>query len=540
MPASGVASRSLRALAMGLALLASPAAVAQSRVQILRDGVGPTDIEEVVALATGGVIVLGEGPTGTWLAELDASGDLVRQTRLLAPERSRATGMELTPDGGTVVAGWYLDTASGFRYGFLVKLDPAWAIEWQSSWRSNCSPEHLVASPDGSWLVPCGGGLCKLDALGTVLWQKSYGPYSGSQNSLTLAPYSADRWLAAMNLQRGPVPEDELILLELDGDGLPSAARLVNGPEQENIHAIHVLPDGTAYVVTRLWGSVTFDTCGVMQLAADGAPAWIVGATMGRAPWLPGTGVAPDGSLVVAGSMQRPGRGHQAGTFELAPDGTAGRWASLGGVLDEFPECVAYTPQGWVVGGTTTSVDGDTAPRTGWLVRVDATFQLPAACDMNGSDALRLDNLAPTITPTTVTYNTPIVVMAAGAITLAPGELTVKTHCTDAPQPPTEVSPPGAMAPLRVQAGGVMTWEDGALSGSDSFDVHRGLIADLRARGYGACFATSLLGTSTTDPALPGAGSGWFYLVRGRNAAGHGMLGSDSSGVESIPLTPCP
>ena len=56
----------LAALALGLALLSTPGARAQSRVHVLRDGAGPTDIDEVLALPSGGLLVLGEGTAGIW------------------------------------------------------------------------------------------------------------------------------------------------------------------------------------------------------------------------------------------------------------------------------------------------------------------------------------------------------------------------------------------------------------------------------------------------------------------------------------------
>lgn len=82
--------------------------------------------------------------------------------------------------------------------------------------------------------------------------------------------------------------------------------------------------------------------------------------------------------------------------------------------------------------------------------------------------------------------------------------------------------------------------DSGSLSGSDTFDVQRGLVSELPARGYGACWQTMLAATTVSDAELPGMGASWFYLVGGRNSAGLGTLGWDSRATERTSPTRCP
>ncbi|MEM7245178.1 MAG: DUF4215 domain-containing protein [Acidobacteriota bacterium] len=110
--------------------------------------------------------------------------------------------------------------------------------------------------------------------------------------------------------------------------------------------------------------------------------------------------------------------------------------------------------------------------------------------------------------------------------------------CT-AVEPPTEVSPRGAMAPLRFFGPVTLRWDEAAASGSDTFNLHRGVLASLRVGSYGTCAQPDLMTNETTDAELPDPGTGWFYLIGGANAGGTGPFGQSSLGVERMPRA-CP
>lgn len=92
---------------------------------------------------------------------------------------------------------------------------------------------------------------------------------------------------------------------------------------------------------------------------------------------------------------------------------------------------------------------------------------------------------------------------------------------------PAEV---GAIAAGPDGASTRLAWDAAALA--DSYDVVRGGLSTL-VTGYGACVATGLTATVWNDAEAPAVGSGFAYLVRGRNVGcgGPGSLGSASGGV---------
>ncbi|MEM7248730.1 MAG: hypothetical protein AAF533_25595 [Acidobacteriota bacterium] len=94
---------------------------------------------------------------------------------------------------------------------------------------------------------------------------------------------------------------------------------------------------------------------------------------------------------------------------------------------------------------------------------------------------------------------------------------------------PLEVSVLGSAQPVTVTPDGTVSWEDGSESGATSFDLYRGEIASLAADHRGECFVAGLTAPSHLDVELS-AGTGWFYLVRGRACGSFGPLGLDGQG----------
>ena len=107
-------------------------------------------------------------------------------------------------------------------------------------------------------------------------------------------------------------------------------------------------------------------------------------------------------------------------------------------------------------------------------------------------------------------------------------------------RPPDEVSPPGALQPLLFVNPSTLTWEDAAVSGSDTFNVYRGDLMNLRAGDRGACLLAAVLLSTASDPTPPPPSGAWVYLVTGINAQGEGSMGADSFGFDRINGTPCP
>ena len=89
--------------------------------------------------------------------------------------------------------------------------------------------------------------------------------------------------------------------------------------------------------------------------------------------------------------------------------------------------------------------------------------------------------------------------------------------------------PPGEVLGLRFSDTTTLVWDPEKSVGV--YDVYRDALAALSGGGYGTCWQQDLVGTTTTDPDVPGSGGGYFYLVTAENRLGEeGTKGSDSGG----------
>ncbi|MDH3283113.1 MAG: hypothetical protein OEQ13_00090 [Acidobacteriota bacterium] len=113
---------------------------------------------------------------------------------------------------------------------------------------------------------------------------------------------------------------------------------------------------------------------------------------------------------------------------------------------------------------------------------------------------------------------------------------------------PGAFSSPGAAGPLVASegAGGTadLSWPSlaGTAGPGTVFHVARGTLADLAAKGDTTGsndLACGLLATTVSDPGLPAAGAGFYYIVRPENACGAGSWGTSSGGLDrSSPACP--
>jgi hypothetical protein len=106
-------------------------------------------------------------------------------------------------------------------------------------------------------------------------------------------------------------------------------------------------------------------------------------------------------------------------------------------------------------------------------------------------------------------------------------------------------APPGEVRHLAFVDATRWVWD--ALAGATTYNVYRGglgalvdLDGDGAAESYGACFDRSLASLADSDVSIPATGSGFFYLVTGRNLAGEGKLGPSSAGADRPNSSPCP
>lgn len=102
---------------------------------------------------------------------------------------------------------------------------------------------------------------------------------------------------------------------------------------------------------------------------------------------------------------------------------------------------------------------------------------------------------------------------------------------------PPDYRPPGEVLNLRFADKTDFGWDPEPSVGR--YNTYRGTLGDFS--GYGTCLHGGLTGNYDTDPAVPPAGTGYFYLVTAENRLSEeGIKGRDSGGAIEPNPAPCP
>jgi len=160
-------------------------------------------------LSTDGDLLMTNGAGDYWIVKLDATGVIEWQRSLGGSSIDTPTAIAMTSDGGYIVAGMAGSTDGDitFNHGlydyWVVKLDNFGTIEWERCYGGSAEESATSISPttDGGYIISgattsTDGDITnnhgqhdywvlKLDATGTIQWQRTYGgTYVDQANSV--------------------------------------------------------------------------------------------------------------------------------------------------------------------------------------------------------------------------------------------------------------------------------------------------------------------------------------------------------------------
>lgn len=161
----------------------------------------------VRATGDGGFVVAGTtesagaGRTDVWVLRLESDGGIRWEATYGGPEDEIANAVVRAKDGGLIVAGTTESYGDGFRDAWILRLDAAGSILWQKAYGGTGmdSADSVLETPDGSIVVAgqfssvgttsADAWVFKLGPTGNIKWQKAYGGTRGdTAYSLEMLP----------------------------------------------------------------------------------------------------------------------------------------------------------------------------------------------------------------------------------------------------------------------------------------------------------------------------------------------------------------
>jgi len=522
-------------------------------------------VGDVIQASDGGFVVVGDAfdrnswDSNVWVGKLDQGGNLewegVYGEGNGRDEHARAVA---ETDGGRFLVAGSGEEASSIRSDLLVlTVEPD---GWLRSARSRGdegvseSAEGLARAADGAWLAaghrPGGAWVTEIDAGPLPDRHPTYGGYSihaitdgdqGFHGAVCTAEVDTREWDARV--------------LSIDFPATVRWDKTYGGPGFEEAMDIRAVSGGGFVLAgySSSWGAGTEDGW-VLMLDGDGNVEWEK-AYGSDQEWERFTSVVEvqGGGFVVVGytsTRTTPDDLDAAWALKLDSQGNILWQKAYGGAgTEEFQAVASASDGGLLMAGWTSSFgfgggfgnDGEF-----WLVKTDADGNVEGDCPfVRDTDVIARDTVAVVADFSTEILSLGVTDTDDPSPRLTPGMVQVREQCGGAPSvelvpPPGEVSPRLAVVPLHFVDRQTLAWDEPVYSGSETFNLYRGLVSGLPGPDFGACLQADLAVSSATDPGVPPSGAIWTYLVSGENAAGEGPLGYGSDGRGRENLSPCP
>lgn len=215
-----------------------------------------------------------------WLLKLDSNGNVQWQQMYGGLDKSfQVNGMQPTQDAGYVLVGTYENRAVSIGEVWVMKANAVGGIDWQWTYGGDMGEEGqaIALTPDGGFLVAAsthsfGAGswdawILKLDASGSIQWQRAYGgPESDSAAAIVA---TVDGGAVFTGRTSSPGPGSDLWAIKLDGQGNVEWETSIGATNSDAGRAIASTADG-GYILA---GYMNADAW-VLKLDASGNLLW--------------------------------------------------------------------------------------------------------------------------------------------------------------------------------------------------------------------------------------------------------------------------
>ncbi len=232
-------------------------------------GFGRFSILDVVELSSGAWIIAGatsvddQPPQAAYIVRLSASGAVDWQYEYLAGVSEHVQSITATSDGGFAIVGWTVSSGAGCEDVWFMKLDAAGTVQWQRTYGgSDCDQGNSIIELSGGgyaiaarttgWTQSGNAPwILVLDAQGNLLWQRVVDGVWGDLSAI--AETAGGGVVALGRVGEAGFPSNDLWAVELDSAGGLRWQRAYEGESGDWGSSIVVMPD-SSFLFGGTWG----------------------------------------------------------------------------------------------------------------------------------------------------------------------------------------------------------------------------------------------------------------------------------------------
>jgi len=316
----------------------------------------------------------------------------------------RAADIQLTADGGCIIAGHTDSFGAGAYDAYLVKLDDQDQVTWAQTYGGKASDYANAVAQTGDGGFICAGltkslGSGKYDAYliktgpnGNLEWEKTYGG-DGDDRAFSVRQTADGGFIVAGYTDSKGAGEDDVYLLKTDARGELVWERTFGGELDDRARYVTSAPKGgflvVGYSVSFAEGKELSADIYILKIDGDGNEEWA--RTFGTTDtdygyWLEYT---PDGGYVISGYNVT----YQVGArdfyiVKVDADGNDTLDKSIGGPLYERSGNILLSDDGGYVLAGHRETHGETDSDI-WLVKTDANGEVVWDQTFGGSNKER-------------------------------------------------------------------------------------------------------------------------------------------------------
>jgi hypothetical protein len=281
-------------------------------------GINQDDGSWIEQTNDGGYIVVGDtqsygaGTNDAWILKLDQAGDVQWQQTIGESGADYALTVKQTPDDGFIVSAL---TFSFLSYDFwIIRLDSSGNVVWQKLFGgpNDDFVYSLNLTSDGGFIVSgatdsFGTGLydiwvLKLNSMGAIQWQKTYGAASTDEYAIFGTQETTDGGFIVVGSSGNPQDDSsQIIVLKLNSDGTIQWQNSYSETNVEGATSIAQTTDG-GYIVAGQTGRIGTGAYWLLKLDSSGNISWQKAYQGDHFQRLASVAQTSDGGFIVSGS----------------------------------------------------------------------------------------------------------------------------------------------------------------------------------------------------------------------------------------------